>query len=187
MRTCIATGVGGAAENFIRFVLSPEGVVAPDFSEKLPGRGAWVTATREALKIAVKKGAFERAFKQSAGMPPDLPGMVDAGLTKRALSALGMARKTGDVVLGFDQVKSALKEKRIAVLIAASDGAQDGRRKLKMLSGEAPVIEVFSGSEISAALGRVAVVHVGLKSSAGSARFLRAARRLEGFRAQDAL
>jgi uncharacterized protein len=186
MRKCIATGEAGAAEGFIRFVLSPDGVVAPDFSEKLPGRGAWVTATREALAAAVKKGAFARSFKQSATAPQDLPEVVEAGLSKRALSALGLARKTGDVVTGFDQVKSALKEKKIAVLVAAVDGAEDGRRKLKTLSKDAALIELFSGREISAALGRTGVVHAALNSGAGAERFLRAARRLERFCAQDA-
>lgn len=164
-------------------MLGPDGVVAPDFTGKLPGRGAWVTASRPALDAALKKGAFARAFKTGAKAPDGLADMVEAGLLKLALSALGMARKTGDVLIGFDQVKAALKEKNIAALIAASDGAEDGRRKLKALAKDAALIEAFDGRELSAALGRDGVVHAALKAGAGAARFLRAARRLEGFRA----
>lgn len=166
----------------MRFVLSPDGEVAPDFSGKLPGRGAWVSANRTALETAIKKGAFARSLKQSAPVAPDLCETVEAGLAKLALSALGMARKTGAVLIGFDQVKAALKEKSIAVLIAASDGAEDGRRKLKAMAKEAVLVELFAGPELSAALGRDGVVHAALKYGPGADRFLNATRRLGGFR-----
>ena len=39
-RRCIATGESGATERLIRFVLGPDGQVAPDLAAKLPGRGA---------------------------------------------------------------------------------------------------------------------------------------------------
>ena len=163
-------------------MLAPDGVVTPDFSGKLPGRGAWVTASYAAIEAAKKKGAFARSFKQAAKTPEDLAANVEASLAKKALSALGMARKVGDVVLGFDQVRASLKENKIAVLIAAMDGAEDGRKKLRALARELPVIEVFAERELSAALGRVGVVHVALKTGPAAVRYLREARRLEGFR-----
>ncbi len=181
-RKCIATGEAGSAAGFIRFVLSPDGVVTPDFSEKLPGRGAWVTATSEALLLAMKKGAFARSFKEDAKVETGLPALVDSGLSKKALSALGLARKTGDVLTGFDQVKASLKDNKAVVLLAACDGAEDGRRKLKALMGEIALVELFSEAELSAALGRSGVVHAALKRGTGAKRFLQAARRLEVFR-----
>lgn len=181
-RKCIATGATDAPDGFLRFVASPDSVVAPDFSGKLPGRGAWVSATREALETAIKKGAFAQSFKQGVTVPADLAERVEAGLAKLALSALGMARKTGDVVIGFDQVKASLKDKTMAVLIAATDGAEDGRRKLKARVKEAVLVEIFEGRELSSALGRDGVVHAALKDGAAATRFLKAVRRLEGFR-----
>lgn len=166
----------------MRFVLGPDGAVAPDFSGKLPGRGAWVSANRAALETAVRKGAFARSFKEAAAVPADLVERVEAGLAKLALSALGMSRKAGDVILGFDQVRAALKDRKAGVLIAASDGAEDGRRKLKALSRSAALVEIFNGRELSDALGRDGVVHAALKDGPGTERFLRGVRRLEGFR-----
>lgn len=156
--------------------------MAPDFSGKLPGRGAWVSATSEALETAIKKGAFAQSLKQAVSVPADLVERVEAGLAKLSLSALGMARKTGDVVIGFDQVKASLKDKTMAVLIAATDGAEDGRRKLKAQAKEAVLVEIFEGRELSSALGRDGVVHAALKDGAAATRFLKAVRRLEGFR-----
>jgi predicted RNA-binding protein YlxR (DUF448 family) len=44
-------------------VVSPDGEIAPDILEKLPGRGIWVSADRDAIETAVKKNLFARAAK----------------------------------------------------------------------------------------------------------------------------
>lgn len=173
----------GSPDGYFRFVLSPDGVVTPDFSGTLPGRGGWVTASRQAIDTAAKKGAFARSFKQRATAPDDLGDRVEAGLAKAALGALGLARKTGGVVLGFEKVRAALKAKDIAVLITASDAAEDGKRKLQRLADDAALIGVFDTDELSGALGGDGVVHAALKRGAAASRFLREARRVEGFRA----
>lgn len=156
--------------------------MAPDFTGKFPGRGAWVTASRDAVSAALKEGAFARSFRQGVSAPEDMPDRVEAGLAKSALGALGLARRTGDAVIGFEKVRAALKGKEAAILICASDGAQDGKKKLQKLAAELAVIGVFDGRELSAALGRDGIVHVALKRGAAAMRFLRETRRLEGFR-----
>lgn len=181
-RKCIATGVIASPEGFIRFVVSPEGSVAPDFTGKLPGRGAWVSSTREAVETARRKGAFARAFKQGVTVPDNLVDQVEAGLAKGALSALGLARKVGDAVLGFEKVRAKLKAGEVAALITAAEAGEDGKAKLRRLAKGAVTIDDFTESELSAALGRDGVVHVALKSGPAAARFLRETRRLEGFR-----
>lgn len=194
MRKCIATGALGSPEGFVRFVASPDGAVAPDFSGKLPGRGAWVSASRAAVEKARTKGAFPRALKKGVVAPDDLADRVEAGLARAALSALGLARKAGDATLGFEKVRAALKARDIAVLVSASDASEDGKAKLARLAqktgkgaersdqGGAALVDLFAGSELSAALGRDGVVHVALRRGPAAARFLREARRLEGFR-----
>ena len=69
LRRCIATGVVRPKTDLIRFVLSPDGIVTPDIAEKLPGRGLWLTADADALKAAVRKGAFSRAARRKATVP----------------------------------------------------------------------------------------------------------------------
>lgn len=186
MRKCIATGEAGSPEKYVRFVMSPDGDVAPDFTGKLPGRGAWVSAGRNAVEVARGKGAFARAFKKGVAAPDDLADRVEAGLAKAALSALGLARKAGDATLGFEKVRAALKSGDVAALISAADAGEDGKAKLSKLAHGAArgaaLVDLFAGSELSAALGRDGVVHVALKRGPAAARFLREARRLEGFR-----
>jgi predicted RNA-binding protein YlxR (DUF448 family) len=86
----------------VRFVAGPDGVVVPDLARKLPGRGIWVAATREAVQAAAKKGLFARAAKARLVAPPDLADQVETLLHGRLLSALGLARKAGDLTFGFE-------------------------------------------------------------------------------------
>ena len=162
-------------------MLSPEGVVAPDFSGKLPGRGAWVTARRDMVDAAVHRRLFARSFKAPAETPADLGAMVDVGFAKAALSALGLARRCGDVVVGFEKVRSALKVQKAAVLIAAFDGAEGGREKVAALAPNIAPCALFDRAEISAALGADAV-HAAIAPGAAAVRFERAASRLASYR-----
>ncbi len=155
--------------------------MTPDIAGKLPGRGAWVSSSRDAVDQAVRKNAFARAFRRPVTAPEDLADQVETALRKSALSVLGLARRAGDVAVGFEKVRAALKDGGVAALVEAADGAADGRRKLAAQRGSARVVEIFAGSELSAALGFDGAVHVALKDGPGAARFLRELRRLEGF------
>ena len=68
-RKCIATGEAQPKTGLVRFVLGPDATVWPDVMEKLPGRGAWVSADRAAIDLAVKKKLFARAFKAQVRAP----------------------------------------------------------------------------------------------------------------------
>ncbi|MCA8889701.1 MAG: RNA-binding protein, partial [Parvularculaceae bacterium] len=179
-RTCIAGGGATSADAMVRFALGPDGEVAPDFSGKLPGRGAWVSANRAALTTAIKKNLFARAFRAHAVAPAELPAAVEAGLKRRALDAIGLARRAGQAAAGYDQVRDCLAGGAM-VLITASDAAEDGASKLKRAAGQAEVFRLFTVAELSAALGRDGVRHVALKRGPAAKRFTAEARRLAGF------
>lgn len=133
-RRCIATMASRPQAEMIRFVLSPDGVVTPDLAARLPGRGAWVTADRASLETAIRKGAFSRAFRMQAKTPPELADDVERLLARRLLDGLGLAKRAGEVVTGFDNVRQLLREQRPACMIEASDGSADGRSKVLGLS-----------------------------------------------------
>jgi len=156
--------------------------VTPDLGARLGGRGAWISADRAAIHRAIEKNLFSRAFKRAATAPADLAAIIEAGLERRALDALGLARRTGEAVAGFDQVKSALEKGKAAVLIAASDAGADGQGKLARIARGLPRVTGFSSASLSAALGKAGVVHVALARGAAAARFLAEMNRLQGFR-----
>lgn len=156
--------------------------MTPDLANKLGGRGAWISADRAAIDRAASKGLFARAFKCAAAAPADLAAIIETGLERRALDALGLARRTGDAVTGFDQVKAALDKGKAAVLVAASDAGADGQGKLARSGRGLPRVTGFTSAALSAALGKEGVVHAALLKGTPATRFLAEARRLQGFR-----
>jgi predicted RNA-binding protein YlxR (DUF448 family) len=185
-RRCVATGESGGVAGLIRFALSPDGVVTPDFAEKLPGRGVWVTSERAALEKAVKRNLFSRGLKQPARAPEGLVETVAQGLARRLIEALGLARKAGLVVNGYDKTKARLKAGPAAALIEASDGSESQRAKLRPLAGDAPRIDVLSAEELGLAFGREFVIHAVLDAGGAADRVVRESRRLAGFRTSGA-
>lgn len=189
-RTCILTRAELPPAELIRFVVDPHSVVVADVAGRLPGRGAWLTATRAAVEKAIAAKVFEKAFRRRVTVPPDMAATVEALLQRRVLEALSLANKAGFVSTGFTKVESDLRSGKVAVLIHASDAARDGAEKLDRLYravaeelGQTPRIEsALDSSQISLALGRSNVIHAALKHGGATAAFLGEARRLSRFR-----
>jgi predicted RNA-binding protein YlxR (DUF448 family) len=190
-RRCIVTGDHLPEGRLYRFVASPEGTVVPDVEAKLPGRGLWVRAERGAVAEACSKGLFSRAAKAPLIANADLPDLAERRLVDRMLALVGLARRSGEIILGFDQVDEALRgsgrdRNPPAMIIEASDASPDGTRKLlgaALQRGIFPfVIGAFMSGELSLALGRPNVVHAALKSGRMAERLIFEAGRLEGFR-----
>jgi len=186
-RTCIATGEKGPPAAMIRFVRGPSGDAVPDLAKKLPGRGAWVSARRDAVDRAVARKAFSRAFKAPTEAGAGLADAVAALLERRLLDAIGLSRRAGDAVAGFDQVVEALKAGKVELLCEAADGAADGRERIerlaKRLAGRDLVIGCFDSGALGLAIGRAHVVHLAIRRGAAADRVAAEARRLAGFRA----
>jgi len=183
-RKCIVSGEVRDKKDLIRFAISPDGHVVPDLAENLPGRGIWLSARREVLTEAVARGRFARAAKAKVKADAALVDDVAGQLAQRGLETLGLARRAGHLVAGFEKVRGVLGGENAAVLIAASDGAADGREKLSRLAGGLPLVSLFSVEELSLALGRENVVHAALTSGGLADRFLMETNRLAGFRDQ---
>jgi len=187
-RSCIVTRAVLPEEKLVRFVVDPQGQVIPDVAAKLPGRGMWLSADRATLERAVEKGHFSRAAKAPVAATIDIVNRVETLLVERMCGDLGLARRAGQLVLGFENVARALSgPKPPAVLLEASDGADDGRRKLLGMAKNrgVTVIDCLTRAEMSLALGRDNVVHAALKSGRLSARLAADARRLDGFRGKQ--
>jgi predicted RNA-binding protein YlxR (DUF448 family) len=182
----IVTGEVMDAERLIRFVGGPGGVVVPDLAGKLPGRGIWVAADRASIEAAAKKNLFSRAAKTKLIPPPDLAGQVETLLLRRLLAGLGLARRGGELTFGFEKVYAAVAAGRVAWLAEASDGAEDGRRKLLGLARKQPrpprLFGAFDSAEMGLALGLENVIHTAFLAGRAADRWASDALRLSGFR-----
>ncbi|WP_374384432.1 RNA-binding protein [Dongia sp.] len=181
-RTCIVTREVRDKERMIRFVASPDGAIVPDLKGDLPGRGLWVTAERGILDEAVKKNAFTKVTKGQARADAGLTDRVAALLERQLLDQLGLAKKSGHLVAGFDKVEAALRAGQVKFLLEASDGAADGRGKLARLAG--PGVEIWAplpSEALAPALGRQHAIHVAVKPGGMAERLSVTLRRLAGF------
>lgn len=186
VRQCAVTRERLAPDALIRFVRSPDGIVVPDVFGKLPGRGAWVTANRETLESGLRSDVFSKAFKANSRPMDGLASEVERQLLQRCLGLLGMAKKSGVAVLGFDQVRDYIRKQAPGLLLEASDGAEDGRNKVHFLAKaiyeDVNVAGALSSAELGIAFGRQHVIHALLEYGSLADAFSVAYRRLTGFR-----
>lgn len=180
------TGEVMPESRLIRFVPGPDGWVVPDLARKLPGRGVWVAADRDSVAAAVRKNAFARAAKAPLKAAPDLPDVVDGLLARRCLEQLGLARREGVLISGFEKVMAAVRSGEAAWLVEASDGAADGRRKLLSATARSPrppaLFGAFSAEQLGLATGGENVIHLALLAGRRVERWTEEVRKLAGFR-----
>jgi len=185
-RMCAVSREVRPIDELIRFVVSPAGEVMADVKRKLPGRGLWISASRQTVAEAVRRHQFARGFKRDVHVAPTLATDTEGLLARSAIEALAIAAKAGQVISGFAKVEAVLKTPQgrdtIAALIHASDGAADGIRKLDAVarqnlgfhgeSTEIPALAALTSAELDLALGRSNVVHAALLAGPASKTFL---------------
>lgn len=189
LRRCVASGEVLPKERLLRFVVGPEGELVPDPGGKLPGRGLWLQPDPAMIRRAVSRGLFSKAARAKVKVPDDLRERVAALERRRLLELLGLARRAGLAVAGFDKVKAAIERDRVALLFEATDGAANGRERLTALlahrAAEVPVLAVFEATELGRALGRDHAVHVAIAPGGLADRLLPAAERVLRLSADD--
>lgn len=185
-RRCIVTRERKPTSALLRFVVAPDGAIVPDITGVLPGRGLWVTADRTSVETAVAKGLFSRAARRRVTVDPRLADLVETQLRRRCLELIGLARRGGGAVAGFEKVRAFLAGGSAGLLLAAADGADDGREKIERLGRGVPVVSALSRQELGQAFGRDQVVHAVVVSGRIAEQLEAAARRLSEFRQQPA-
>jgi predicted RNA-binding protein YlxR (DUF448 family) len=101
MRMCAVTRQVRPIDELIRFVVSPQGEVIPDLKRKLPGRGLWISASRQTVAKAVRRNQFSKGFKRDVRVAPTFAADTESLLVRSVIEALAMAAKAGQVISGF--------------------------------------------------------------------------------------
>lgn len=196
VRMCAVTRQVRPIDELIRFVVSPSGEVVADLKRKLPGRGLWISASRQAVAEAARRNQFSKGFRRDVKVAPTLPADTESLLVRGVIDALAMAAKAGQVISGFSKVEGALEQRNsVRALIHAADGAADGIRKLDAVvrqntanngeSREFPVVTALTSEQLDLALGRSNVVHAALLAGPASKTFLSRSHVLVRYRMAD--
>ncbi len=173
-RMCLVTRKVRPTAELFRFVADPEGRLVLDRKRSLPGRGVWVTARADHVRKAAAKNLFSRALRAPVRIEGDLAAIVERQLRQGVLGALGLARKAGALVTGFDAIESAIKGGGAAALIHAREAGTDGVAKLQSMLRRAragrpvPILRQLTAEELSLALGRPNVIHAALLAGRAS-------------------
>ena len=118
-------------DELIRFVVSPSGEVVADLKRKLPGRGLWVSASRQAVAEAVRRNQFGKGFKRDVRATPTLAADTEASAGAQRDRGARHGRQGGPGRLRLQQGRGRPGAAAGGqALIHASDGAADGIRKL---------------------------------------------------------
>jgi len=204
LRRCVVTRERRPKEGMIRFVLGPERQIVPDLAARLPGRGIWLSAEIDVIETARAQGVLARAFARAArgavSVPPDIASVLEAGLVRRVGELLGLARRAGQAVAGFQKAQEWLRSGRAGLVVQALDGSEDERRRFLSGSGShgdwadgtVPVVAPLDAVSLGAVFGRDHVVHVVIAPGRLAEALATEARRLSGVagirgRGQDGL
>lgn len=198
LRRCVVTRARLPKEQMVRFVVGPDRALIPDLAGKLPGRGIWLSASRDVIeggngarphgsapdgspldgklrnaepKGAKPKGAtgrelvraLARAAHGPVQVPPDLPGVLEAALIRRIGDLLGLARRAGQAIAGFEKARDWMRTHPVGLVLQAADGSEAERARFRSaVPNEVPVLAPLTGAALGRAMGHETVVHVAL-------------------------
>ena len=161
-RTCITTGQTLPPHRLIRFVAAPDGYAVADLTGKLPGRGAWVTASKDAIRRAEKRGYLKRALGVGLQSGDETIMMIAVKLRARARSIAGLARRSGILLGGSGKL---LAEGNCVGLLAADDASVRETENLCSKLAVDWVARNFSATELGKICGRDSIAFVGVRAS----------------------
>jgi predicted RNA-binding protein YlxR (DUF448 family) len=164
-RTCISTKQTLPIHRLVRFVVAPDGYAVADLSLRLPGRGAWVIASENAIRMAEKRGLFKRALGGSLKSSDQTISTTASQLRARILSMAGLARRAGILVGGSGKL---LAEGRCVGLLVADDASPRETERLRSRLEVEWVAQNFKAAELGQICGRDTLAFVGIRASTAS-------------------
>ena len=111
-----------------------------------------------------------------------LADQIEELLHKRVLDYVGLANRAGNLIAGFEKVRSAFTGGKSTILLTASDAAENGRSKMCQGLANLRVIDCFTRDELSQAAGLSNAVHIALLPGGITTSLLREISRFEGLR-----
>ena len=165
IRKCIVSGEVMEKENLLRFALTPDRQIVPDFKKKISGVGIYVGNSKSALTAAIEKNLFSKACKKKVIADEQLIMLVESLLKKRGLELVSLSRKAGILLTGFEKVCEAIKKDKVAFIMEASDAGIDGHNRILSVSQGLEIFNIYSVEELDKALNKVNTVHIAFKKS----------------------
>jgi len=187
IRRCILTRESLPVSRLVRFVVAPDRSVVPDIAEKLPGRGLWLRAERDIIDRACSTDLFAKTCGENVIQPTNLSDRLEQLLAARCFDMIGLARRAGQAVSGYEKVRGRLRGDGArrgagATMLIASDGPPGAAPRMAALTRGAAILRTFDGAELGTVFGRERVVYAVIGRGQIADRLVVEMCRLEGFR-----
>jgi predicted RNA-binding protein YlxR (DUF448 family) len=191
LRRCIVTRERLPKERMIRFVIGPERNLIPDLAARLPGRGIWLSASGDVIvspDAARDQGrqlvrAFARAARGPVAVPANLAEILEAALSRRISDTLGLARRAGQAVAGFEKAREWVRAGQARLIVQAADGSEAERaRFLSGIDRSVSVVDPLKAADLGRIFARDHTVHVAVAPGRLAETLLLDAGRLAGLR-----
>lgn len=143
VRTCAACHGTEDPESLVRWVIDPDGNVAPDLASRSFGRGAWLHPRQDCIKKVT--AALSRSFKQRVVTSPEqaLELLSRAGHA-RALALIGAARRQRLLAVGSQAVVDAMGSGQARAVVVARDSGAGARLSAVEQAVRAGIARAFS-------------------------------------------
>ena len=170
-RQCAGCGKRDDADDLLRVVLGPEGMLAVDLSTRNRsqfGRGAHVHPSKECVQKALK-GGFAKVFKSKVEGTVESIGEQIVVLADRRIEGLLAGAHRGRLTIaGADSVCEAVREGKVALVVVATDAAAAVKHpEVQDAIAEGKAVAFSNKERLGAIFGRgetavVAVLHEGV-------------------------
>ena len=140
LRRCIISNESLPKSKLLRLVLSPENILTPDVTEKLPGRSIWLNPNPDILALADKQliKKAQKIYQTKVDMALPLAPFVTQALQRQIMQLLSLMRRAGQVLQGKDKItiwlKNAKNTHKKAFLLAMRpiSSLQDGQKIIRL-------------------------------------------------------
>ncbi|MEE6207990.1 MAG: hypothetical protein VZR95_08055, partial [Alphaproteobacteria bacterium] len=145
-------------------------------------KGVYLSNSKTLLTgLTLKKNPLNKILHTNVIIAPELPQMVDQILAKKCLDAVNLARKAGDLILGFEKVKDIITKGKAAFVIEATDAGDDGKQKIATIAKDLEKFSLYDVATLSEALNRENTVYFAVAKSQISDMVREAFRRYQTF------
>ena len=182
-RSCVACKRERPPREMLRVVRKPDGQVVVDSQGHESGRGAYLCPESQCVALALKKKLLEKSLK--CAIPTEVQNLLrervqltempevesDVG-NDELRSALGLARKAGELIVGQDRVLECLASRRDCLVLMSNDYSETLKRNVDAKGVPVHILADLSRLELGQLLGLRQAQIVALPAQSGFARKL---------------
>ena len=167
-------------EDQLKLIVTENGELIPDIYNKLSGKCYWVRFQKEDIKNIIEKKTCVSLTQSKATITQNLFLNIEKQLKKNIFLKLSLAKKSGNLMFGFERVKMALKSGESDILFHANDGSPKELKRIKPRSVKLILVSLFSSSELGKLFNRDYVAHSCLLKGGLAKSLILDVKKLEG-------